>query len=150
METLEKYLSELPFLNGLKEDHLKLITGCASNVKFEAGQYIDREGQAATTFYVVRHGKIAIEMFHPTSGRLCISTVGPGEVAGWSWLFPPYMHHFDSRAMELTRAIAFDGECLRKKCDQDHELGYEMFKRFAQIMESRIENTRMQLLDIYK
>ena len=150
METLEKYLAELPFLSGLKDEHLKLITGCASNVKFDAGTYFDREGEPADKFYVVRHGLIAVEMFHPTSGHLCIATVGPGEVTGWSWLFPPYVNHFDSRAVELTRAIAFDGECLRKKCDQDHELGYEMFKRFAQIMESRIENTRMQLMDVYK
>jgi CRP/FNR family cyclic AMP-dependent transcriptional regulator len=150
VETLERYLAELPFLRGLKDEHLKVITGCASNVKFDAGQYVDREGQAANNFYVIRHGKIAIEIFHPTSGPICIQTSGSGEVIGWSWLFPPYVHHFDSRAVELTRAIAFDGECLRGKCELDHELGYELYKRFSHVMEQRIENTRMQLLDLYK
>lgn len=150
METLEPYLAELPFLKGLSAAHIKLIVGCASNVKFDAGQYIDREGQAANTFYVVRHGRVAIEIFHPTTGPICIQTAAEGEVVGWSWLFPPFVHHFDSRAVELTRAIAFDGECLRSKCEQDHELGYEIYKRFAQVMESRIENTRMQLMDLYR
>ena len=51
--------------------------------------------------------------------------------------------------MDLTRAIALDGKCLRGKCDDDHSLGYELMKRFAHIMEERLQATRLQLLDLY-
>ncbi|MEW6051174.1 MAG: cyclic nucleotide-binding domain-containing protein [Candidatus Zixiibacteriota bacterium] len=150
METLEPYLAEHPFFRGMAKRHIELIVGCASNVRFDAGQYLDKEGEEANRFWIIRHGRIAIEIFNPTTGPITIQTVGEGDVAGWSWLFPPYVHHFDTRALELTRAIALDGKCLRTKCENDHELGYELFKRFAQIMEQRIEATRMQLLDLYK
>jgi CRP/FNR family transcriptional regulator, cyclic AMP receptor protein len=150
VETLDRYLAELPFLQGMSEKHLHLITGCASNAKFDAGQYIDKEGESANVFYVIRHGKVAIEVFNPASGPICIQTAGEGDVIGWSWLFPPYVHHFDTKAVDLTRAIGFDAVCLRKKIDEDHELGYELYKRFSQVMEQRIENTRMQILDLYK
>ena len=85
----------------------------------------------------------------PQRGAIAIDTVGEGDVLGWSWLIPPYHWHFDARAVEPTRAIALDGRCLRGKCDADHELGYELMKRFAQVIEQRLEATRWQLLDVY-
>lgn len=150
METLERYLAEHPFLAGLSREHIQLITGCASNVKYDAGHYIDRAGEEADRFHIIRSGKVAIELFNPTAGPITIQTLGDGEVMGWSWLFQPYIHHFDARAMELTRAIMLDAKCLRTKLDQDHELAYELLKRFAHVMEQRLEGARMQLLDIYR
>ena len=47
------------------------------------------------------------------------------------------------------RAIALDGKCLRKKCEQNHDLGYEVLKRFAGIIAQRLESTRFQLLDVF-
>ena len=149
METLERILIEHPFFKGLETQYLQLIIGCASNVRFNAGQFIFREGEEANQFYLIRYGKVALEIFSPNRGPITIQTLREGEVLGWSWLFPPYQWHFDARALELTRAIALDGECLRKKCEEDHNLGYELMKRFAQIIEQRLEFTRLQLLDVY-
>jgi CRP-like cAMP-binding protein len=148
-ETLEPILSEHPFLKGMKKEHLALITGCASNVRWDAGAYLFKEGQDAHHFYVVRHGTIAIEAFSPAHGPLVLQTIGAGDILGWSWLVPPYRWHFDGKATELVRAIALDGRCLRTKCEKDHELGYELLKRFAEIMSQRLDVTRMQLLDLY-
>ena len=44
---------------------------------------------------------------------------------------------------------SLDGKCLREKCEQNHDLGYELLKRFSQIIDSRLEATRFQLLDVY-
>ena len=71
------------------------------------------------------------------------------DVLGWSWLIPPYRWRFDARAIDLTRAIALDGKCLRGKCDQDPRLGYELLKRVAAIMAERLHATRLQMLDVY-
>lgn len=149
MQTLEPYLAEHPFLKGLEQKHLKIIVGCASNVRFDAGQFILREGEEANNFYIIRHGKVSLEIFTQDRGPITIQTIGEGEVLGWSWLIPPYHWHYDARALELTRAIALDGKCLRTKCEQDHDLGYELLKRFAYIITQRLEATRLQLLDIY-
>lgn len=149
MQTLEPYLAEHPFLKGLEPKHLKILVGCASNVRFDAGQFILREGEEANNFYIIRHGKVALEIFTSDRGPITIQTIGEGEVLGWSWLIPPYQWHYDARALELTRAIALDGKCLRTKCEEDHDLGYELLKRFAQVISSRLEATRLQLLDVY-
>jgi len=149
MGTLETILSEHPFLKGLALPHIELIAGCASNVRFNKGDYIFREDEEADRFYLVRHGLIALDMFVPQRGPVTIDTIQEVEVLGWSWLFPPYRWHFDARALQLTRAVAFDGKCLREKCDKDAPLGYDLVKRFSQVFMQRLQSARLQLLDLY-
>ena len=149
MESLAKVLKEHPFLKGMEERYIDLITGCASNVVFKKDEFIFREGDEANQFYFIRHGKIIIETYIPERGPMAIQTREEGDVTGWSWLVPPYRWHFDARAVELTRAIALDGKCLRGKLQDDHELGYELMRRFTIIMAERLEATRIQLLDMY-
>ena len=149
METLQNLLAEHPFAQGLEERHLALLTGCASNVRFDTGQVIFREGEEANQFYLVREGNLAVELHAAERGPIAVLTVGAGEVLGWSWLVPPYRWQFDARALQPTRAIALDGKCLRAKAEQDHDLGYELLKRVAHIMEERLQATRLQLLNVY-
>lgn len=149
MTTLQSIIAAHPFFNDLAADQLELIAGCARNVRFLQGTYLFREGDEANTFYLLRHGKVALQVYVPQQGALSIETIEAGEVLGWSWLFPPYRWHFDAQALELTRAIAFDGECLRAKCEADHDLGYQLMQRFARVMTQRLQATRLQLLDMY-
>ena len=149
MGTLDSILAEHPFLKGLAPSQIELIAGCASNVRFNKGDYIFREDEEADRFYLIRHGLIALDVFVPQRGPVTIDTIQEGEVLGWSWLFPPYRWHFDARALQLTRAVAFDGKCLREKCDKDSRLGYELVMRFSQIIMQRLQSARLQLLDLY-
>jgi CRP-like cAMP-binding protein len=149
METIETLLHEVPLFEGLAPEALELIAGCGKNVRFLEGEVIFREGDEANTFYVVRHGTVALETFVPARGSVTIETIEAGEVVGWSWLFHPYRWHFDARALSLVRATAFDGACLRGKCDADPQLGYDLMSRFAQVAIERLQWTRLRLLDVY-
>ena len=149
MHDLQPLLATHPFFAGLEPKTLALVTGCASNVKFDAGQRVFKEGEEADQFYIVRQGRIAVEAFSPTRGPLVIQTVEEGDILGWSWLVAPYKWRFDAHALDLTRAIALDGKCLREKCETDHDLGYELLKRFAHVIGERLDATRLQLLDLY-
>jgi len=149
MRDLEQTLSEHPFLKDLDTEHIQLLVGCASNVVFKSGEFIFREGEEANAFYFIRHGRVLIETHVPQKGPIMIRSREAGEILGWSWLVPPYRWHFDARAVELTRAIALDGKCLREKCKEDHSLGYEIMRRFVLVIAERLEATRLQLMDIY-
>ncbi|MCK4302256.1 MAG: cyclic nucleotide-binding domain-containing protein, partial [candidate division Zixibacteria bacterium] len=105
MENLERILSEHPFLEGMDVDQVQLLVGCASNVFFQANEFLFREGEPADTFYFIRHGKVSIETHVPQREPIVIQSQDEGEILGWSWLVPPYRWHFDARAVELTRAI---------------------------------------------
>jgi len=149
METIDTLLRDVPVFHGLGTDDLTLLAGCAQNVHFGAGEMLFREGDPADTFFLIRHGSVALEMYVPARGPAIIETLEAGEVAGWSWLFPPYRWHFDARALTSVRATAFDGACLRGKCEADPKLGYELMSRFAQVLIERLQWTRLRLLDLY-
>jgi CRP/FNR family transcriptional regulator, cyclic AMP receptor protein len=149
IQTLERIIGEHPFFQGMAEQHLKFIAGCATNARFPEGQLIFREGDEANQFYFVRAGLIGVELVIPPRGFTTVQTVGEGEMLGWSWLLPPYRWHFTGRALEPTRALAFDGKCLRTRCEADHDLGYEVLKRFTYIVNERLDAMRLQLLDLY-
>jgi CRP-like cAMP-binding protein len=149
MRTLEPILAEHPFFHDLEPQYLQLVLGCAGNVRFKAGDFLFREGQEANHFYLLRHGRVALQVYVPQRGPMTVETIDAGEVLGWSWLFPPYRWQFDAQALELVRAVAFDGRCLRDKCAEDHDLGYSLMQRFAQVMTQRLQATRLQLLDLY-
>ena len=119
MRTIEQYLPEHPFFSGLDASALALVAGCATNVTFAAGEFLFREGQPANQFFVVRRGRVAVEVHGPATGTMVIDTADAGDVVGWSWLVPPYKWLFDARAVEATGAVAFDGQCLRGKCEED-------------------------------
>ena len=149
MRTLEGVLAGHPFFSGMEPRYLELAVGCAANVRFNAGDLIFRQGYEAEHFYLIRAGKVGLEFYVPGRGGLTIQTLGAGEVLGWSWLVPPYNWRFDGRAAEVTRAIVFDGKCLRQKCEEDHELGYELQKRVIAILGEHLDATRFRLLDVY-
>lgn len=149
MRTLEGILAKHPFFSGLDQRYVQLATGCASNVRFNAGDLIFREGDEADSFYLIREGKVALELFAPGRGSLTVQTMEDGEVLGYSWLVAPHRWRFDGRAVKATRAIVLDGRCLRDKCEEDHRLGYELLHRVASILGHSLDATRLRLLDIY-
>ena len=147
--TVEETLTEHPFFAGFSPAHSKLVGGCARYRHFQDGEYLFHEGDPANEFFLVRHGKVALEITAPGRAPIVFATIGEGEIVGASWLVPPYRWMFDARAVELTRAIGINAECLRGKCEADHHLGYEMMKRFLPIFVNRLHATRLQILDVY-
>jgi CRP-like cAMP-binding protein len=141
-------LKEHPFFADFPDADLKELVECAAYVRFEEDELLFREGDPADHFYLLRHGRVAVEVATP-QGVLTIQTVEAGEVVGWSWLVPPYRWHFQVRALELTRALTLDGRCLRAKCEVNGPLGYRLLRRFVQVITGRLEATRLQLVDLY-
>ncbi len=149
IETLEPLIREHPFFNGMDDRYIKFIVGCAKNKRYDAGDVVAREGEPADKFYLIREGMIALELMIPNRGFTTLETLSDGEIVGWSWLLPPYRWRFGVRTVRPTRVLAFDGKCVRSKCEEDHDLGYEVLKRFACVTAERLQAARLQLLDLY-
>lgn len=149
VEDLRTILRQHPFVADLSEEHLATLVGCASNVRFQDESYLIREAEVADKLFLLRSGRVGLEIHVSERGALRIQSVGPGDILGWSWLISPYRWHFSGVALMEVRALALDGKCLRNKCETDPKFGYEMLKRLAQTMEKRLDATRIQLLDLY-
>lgn len=149
MQISPELLTAQPFLKGLTAKQLELLAANAMPAKFKADEAIFHEGGPANRFYIILSGEVALESPCPICtderGTAQIETVGAGSVLGWSWLFPPYYSHFNARAMTPVKAIFFYGTRLREQCENDHDLGYELMKRIAEIFIERLRATRGQL-----
>ena len=145
---LKSVLAQHHFLEGLARPYLDLLTGCAANVRFAEEQFLFHAGQEADLFFLIRQGRVRIELPVGHRSPVTVQTVGEGEVLGWSWLIPPYRWHFSARALEPVVALSFDGKCIRGKFETDHSLGYELFRRFAVIMSARLEGALLQLVGL--
>lgn len=149
MKTVEELLKSHLFFDGMREEHLQTLSACGDTVHFASRETIFREGEEANLFYIILLGKVAVDIQASHRGSITIQTIDAGEILGWSWLIPPYKWRFNARAVEDTSAIVMDGRCLRGRFEQDSRLGYELFRRFAQVFSKRLEYTILQLLDLY-
>jgi CRP/FNR family transcriptional regulator, cyclic AMP receptor protein len=148
VKTVQSVIAEHPFLRGLKPAHLAVLAENSMRMHYETGALIFREGDPANRFYLIERGKVSLESSRREEPVVPIQTIGPGDVLGWSWLYPPYYWHFDARAVEPTTAIFFYGTRLREQCEEDHDLGYELMKRMTQVVIQRLQATRKQLLAV--
>ncbi|NNE46497.1 MAG: cyclic nucleotide-binding domain-containing protein [Rhodothermales bacterium] len=149
VSTIEDSLKEIQVLEAMTPDQLEFLAGCTKHVHFKKGDYLTRERSEATEFFAIRDGAVALEM--GVGNRTFIfHTVGKGRIVGWSWLIPPFRSQFDARALTDIAAIRFDAVCVRQKCDKDASFGYEIMKRFSQVMAERLIATQMTLVDIYR
>jgi CRP/FNR family transcriptional regulator, cyclic AMP receptor protein len=151
METrgLNSLIRELPAFAGLAAEYCNAIGGCARNVRFDKGDYLFREGEPADAFFLIRHGRVALQIAAPGRGPLRFLTINAGEIAGEAWLVPPYRWIFDAQALELTRALSIDARCLREKAEENHDFGYAMMKRFMAMLVERLHAAQLQMLDVY-
>ena len=141
---LERQVAANPFLAGMSAAHIRLLADCAMRAQFTADQVIFRKGEAANRFYLIERGKVALES-STGDDVVRIDEVGAGDLLGWSWIFPPYVWHFDARAIEPTTAIFLYGTILREYCEADPALGYELFKRMSEVMMRRLQAARVKL-----
>jgi CRP-like cAMP-binding protein len=149
MEDLHRLLEEHDFLKDLPADETRLLVSCAKNLRFRPGDFLMREGQPADQFYLLRTGRVALEIAVPARGPVQMESLGPGDMLGVSWLFSPHRSHLDARAVEPTVALAFDGACLRGKMDTFPLLGYALTRRVLGETYKRLERVRLARVDMY-
>jgi len=138
-----------PFLAGMSRNHLALLTDCAIPVRFTKRQVVLQEGDFASRFYLIESGKVVLESGVELGQPVVIEEIGPGDLLGWSWMFPPHVWHFTARAIEPTEAIFFYGTILREYCERDHSLGFQLFKRISPIMLRRLQAAREKMLSLH-
>ena len=149
MDTITPILAAHPFFKGLDSRFLELVLACASRETFKPGEFLCRDDEEATKFYVIHQGRVSVEIFRARRGPVTVQSLGETDVLGWLWFEKPYHWHLDAKAKELTRVISLDVGCLRDKCEQDHDLAYELMRRYAHHLAVQFRVTKLQLVDMY-
>lgn len=152
-ETLGELTEELaqnPLLGALRPEFRQMIAGCATVCGFDKGERLLLIGEPCSHFWLIRDGRIDVEIHGPPFGRLTIDRLEPGEILGLSWIAAPFTAEFDATAVEPGTAVRVDADCLRAECSRHHELGRVVYQSFATLIRDRLHATRVQLLNLYE
>ena len=145
VETLEG----LRFLNNVSSEHVARLADVAKLRDFKTGAVVFREGDEATSVYLVVAGKVSLEICAPSVGCKRILTTGPGEVLAWSALLDDARLTATARTMDECQLVEFDATRLLALFDENPQLGYDFTRRTMHAITKRLSATRMQLLDVY-
>jgi len=147
---LKSRLTAHPFLTGMSPRHVEVLVTSAAVKQFQKDEVIFRAGQPANGFYLIESGSVAIEGSVFEHSAISTDSVPAGEPLGWSWLFPPYLWHYDARAIKPTTVFFLDGAILHQACNEDLTLGHELFKRMSEVMVRRLQASRARLIEALK
>ncbi len=150
VEEIIEELRKIPWFQELREEHVARIASISNVHHFHAGEVLFREGDKQESVYLMLEGRVALELFVPHRGKVRIYTAEPWEIFGWSSVTPNIRQRTaGATAVIDSRIIRINAEKLRAACDEDHDLGYLVMRRLANVVASRLQITRLQLLDMF-
>ena len=138
-----------PFFAGVDPTLIHAMVSKAEERTYAVGEMLVREGRPAEEFFLVEDGKVALEVGAADRAVITVETIGRGEILGWSWLVPPYRWRFDARAIKPTQVIAINAASARYALAAHPAFAYQFLTKFLPVVAERLENTRVQLLDIH-
>ena len=113
----------------------------------QKSQILFLQGENADKFYVVRSGRISLQMPAIMGPTLEIQHVDEDQVLGWSWLISPYQWNFQTKAEEDVELLQFDGVAILARCEQEPKFGYELLKKFAVLMSVGLNAARQKMMN---
>ncbi len=146
-QSITEYLSGHEFFSGFSDDILKFLCECSSTREIKKGESLFRQGENADKFYVLRNGCISIQMPAIIGPNLEIQTLGKNQLLGWSLLIPPFKWSFQAMAEEDSELLMFNGTAILVRCEQEPKFGYELLKKFAELMSKRLDAARQKMMD---
>ncbi len=141
--------SHSSFLARLSPTTRESMLSLAQTYHYKTGDTVFREGDPAAMLYIVKTGRVAIEIHIPSKGRQTIQTAGPGEPFSWSALVEPQIETASARAVEETEVLGMKSGALMDLFQDKCRVGFEVYHALTVVITQRLVATRLQLLDMY-
>jgi len=157
-ELLRRY----PFFAGFNPDQIDDLARVAEEIAVNAGHQFISEGERLANFYLVLEGTVGVIIKVPDkeikqsltrhitnnfiSKDVTVSTVGEGEVFGWSALIPPNMSTANVKSLTSCRVLVFDYQELQPVINEDCCFGNLLTLKAAQVIRDRLRDRRIENL----
>ena len=143
-------LNRIPWFQELHPDHVKRLASITEIRAVKAGEILFREGDIEDFVYVVLDGRVALDMRVPHRGRVRFYTADRWDIFGWSGATPEVRQRTAGASAVMDSQVArLNATEMRRMCDEDHDLGYQVMKRLVKVVAGRLLVTRIQLLDMF-
>ena len=147
-DTLLAVLHKHPFVEEFQEEHIEKLATFAKEVELPRDHVVFHEGDDTHDFYLIVQGRVALEIEAPDY-TFRVQTLAAGDEFGWSAILMGRGKHFQARALQDVKALAFDGPTLLAACREDKAFGFALMYRLLGVVSERLQATRLQVLDMY-
>jgi len=147
---IQQTIADSPYFAGLAEDAIQYLAANTGRKQLGEGKVLFHHGDKAEHFYLLLDGHLSLEIPAIEGPSLELQDIGPGKVAGWSWLIPPHIWKFQARARTPIDYLEFDGRAILAHCEADPQFGYQLIKRFSTLMSERLQFARRKMMDEWK
>ena len=149
-EDIQSALKKIPWFNSLTPEHFQKTAELTHLRHAKAGETFFREGDKQDYVYIVLEGRVSLDIFVPHHGKVRFCTAEPYDVFGWSSVTPGMRQRTAGAVAVLECTVAcLDAEKLRQLAENDHDFGYLLMRRLANVVASRLMVTRLQLIDMF-
>ncbi|MBZ0117529.1 MAG: cyclic nucleotide-binding domain-containing protein [Sandaracinaceae bacterium] len=142
-----QHIAQMPFFSRLRDDEQQKLAGICQVEDHKAGEVLFREGDPPGDLYFVLEGRITLGI-RTGGAESSVLSLGPGEMVGWSSLLrrPRVASGRVTQPARLLRVSASD---LLSLSEQDPAIGYALMSQAFEEVADRLQDTRLQLLDMY-
>ncbi len=146
---LTNTLRRIPWFVDLSQSQLDCLSSISGLQELNTGDLLFKEGDREDYLYILLEGQVVLEIEVPTRGQVPIYTAEILDILGWSSMTPIVRQRTASaRATMPCLLLGFNSKLLQQMCEEDHELGYIIMRRLANVVASRLLTTRLTLLDM--
>lgn len=140
----------IDFFKDFTEDELKAVQVICTEESYKAGDIIFNEGNPALHLYVLKSGKVSIDIKVASGKYISVLTLSNfGEPLGWSALVAPFRFTATTRCVEDSTIISIDAMKLLELFKNDYRMGFLVMRRIACLISERIRDTRLQLIHTF-
>jgi len=142
-------LAHLEFCADMTDGDRAILAKMLTRQEFGFDQVVFRSGEPADACYLVEEGSVALEVCSAGVGCRRMITLSAGELVGWSPFLAGACFTATARTLEQSKLLRIPAEEIRLTCERNPAFGYHMLRQVIQVLASRINASRLQLLDLF-
>jgi len=149
-QVLVETLASNPFLGGVAPKFVQDLADIARVEEYEEGETLFEEGEPVDDVFLIVRGEVALEVSASGLSPQLVLTVGTGESLGWSTLLERRQRTTTARITAPTCVIRLDGRALLELCESDPRYGFEIMRKTAAGLATRLHAMRQRFLEVYR
>lgn len=143
-------LKKIGVLSYLTDDMLDKLLPIIDILRFEEQEYIFRGGDVADRFFMIKRGKVLLELRVSDKATVSVGAVKPGFAFGWSAFLDGTAYTTDAVCAEETEVYSLRRHKILKLIESDVEMGYRISQRLLVIIKKRLDIRTEQLIRLIK
>lgn len=137
-------------LEGLPDHVIEKVARLAARHGYETGSIIFEEGSKAREFYMLKEGKVLLEVEIAPDIIISLGSIKRGYCFGWSALVKDATHTTFAVAAEPSTVLSIPGEKFLELLEEDPRAGYLVMTRIFHIFRRRLERRTRQFIKVMR